>query len=123
MMEKLSPSLRKKLCLYIFGPVLFRCPFLAWMTDDGQAITKLCQRARSEFYEAKDVFISNGEVNQTVFILLNGCVTLCLGKVFWAVNSNARTGEKAKEISKSRIPNFPNFFGLVLGCIEAKICK
>ena len=45
--------------------------------------------------------------------------------VFWAVNSNARTGEKAKKILKSQIPNlkFPNFFGLVLGCIEAKICK
>ena len=43
--------------------------------------------------------------------------------VIWAVNSNAGTGEKAKEISKSRIPNFPNFLGLVLGCIEAKFCK
>ena len=37
----------------------------------------------------------------------------------WPVNSNARTGEKAKEISKSRNPKFPNFLGLVLGCIEA----
>ena len=37
--------------------------------------------------------------------------------------SNARTGEKAKEISKSQIPIFPNFLGLVLGCIEAKFCK
>ena len=43
--------------------------------------------------------------------------------VHWPVNSNARTREKAKEISKSRIPNFPNFLGLVLGCIEAKFCK
>ena len=41
----------------------------------------------------------------------------------WPVNSNARTGEKAKEISKFQIPNFPNFLGLVLGCIEAKFCK
>ena len=43
--------------------------------------------------------------------------------VRWLVDSNARTREKAKEISKSRIPNFPNFLGLVLGCIEAKLCK
>ena len=43
--------------------------------------------------------------------------------VTWPVNSNARTREKAKEISKSRIPNFPNFLGLVLGCIKAKFCK
>ena len=35
--------------------------------------------------------------------------------VIWLVNSNARTREKAKEISKSRIPNFP---GLVLFCID-----
>ena len=44
-------------------------------------------------------------------------------EVLWLVNSNARTREKAKEISKSRIPNFPNLLGLVLGCIEAKFCK
>ena len=37
----------------------------------------------------------------------------------WPVNSNARTREKAKEISKSRIPNFPvNLSGLVLFCID-----
>ena len=44
-------------------------------------------------------------------------------EVPWPLISNARTGEKAKEISKSQIPNFPNFLGLVLGCIEAKFCK
>ena len=32
-------------------------------------------------------------------------------------------GEKAEEISKSQISIFPNFLGLVLGCIEAKFCK
>ena len=49
--------------------------------------------------------------------------TLRREMVLWAVNSNARTGEKAKEISKSQIPIFPNLLGLVLGCIEAKFCK
>ena len=44
--------------------------------------------------------------------------------VTWLANSNARTWEKAKEISKSRIPDFPlNLSGLVLGCIEAKFCE
>ena len=41
----------------------------------------------------------------------------------WPPISNALTGVKAKEISKSRFPVFPNFLGLVLGCIEAKFCK
>ena len=50
-------------------------------------------------------------------------MVMTMAKVLWPVNSNARTGEKAKEISKSQIPNFPNFLGLVLGCIEAKFCK
>ena len=44
-------------------------------------------------------------------------------KVFWPPISNALTGVKAKEISESRFPVFPNFLGLVLGCIEAKFCK
>ena len=43
--------------------------------------------------------------------------------VLWPPISNALTGEKAKEISKSRFPVSPNFLGLVLGCIEAKFCK
>ena len=41
----------------------------------------------------------------------------------WPSISNALTGVRAKEISKSRFPVFPNFLGLVLGCIEAKFCK
>ena len=44
-------------------------------------------------------------------------------KVIWPSISNALTGVRAKEISKSRFPVFPNFLGLVLGCIEAKFCK
>ena len=41
----------------------------------------------------------------------------------WPSISNALTGVRAKEISKFRFPVFPNFLGLVLGCIEAKFCK
>ena len=41
----------------------------------------------------------------------------------WPSISNALTGVRAKEISKYRFPVFPNFLGLVLGCIEAKFCK
>ena len=44
-------------------------------------------------------------------------------KESWPPISNALTGVRAKEISKSRFPVFPNFLGLVLGCIEAKFCK
>ena len=43
--------------------------------------------------------------------------------VLWPSISNALTGVRAKEISKSRFPVFPNFSGLDLGCIEAKFCK
>lgn len=82
MMEKLSPSLRSKLCLHIFGSVVHQCPFLAWMTDDAEAVKKLCLRMKAEFFETSDVFISYGEINQTIFILVNGCVTLCLGDLF-----------------------------------------
>ena len=46
-----------------------------------------------------------------------------MSMVPWPLISNARTGEKAKEISKSQIPIFLNFLGLVLGCIEAKFGK
>merc|ERR1719453_373756 len=76
MMEELSPSLRSKLCVHIFGSVLCDCPFLAWMTDDGEAVKKLCLRVKSAVFEKNAVFISYSEINPTVFILVNGCVTL-----------------------------------------------
>ena len=38
------------------------------------------------------------------------CAGMHVEKVLtWPLNSNGRTGEKAKEISKSQIPKFPNF--------------
>ena len=86
------------------------------MHEDPEAMKKLCLCVKSEFLEANDLLFSFGEMNSTVYILVNGWVT-------WPLISNARTGEKAKEISKSRILNFPNFLGLVLGCIEAEFCE
>ena len=74
-MEKLSPTLRSKLCVHIFGDVLKRCPFLNWMGEDSEAMKKLCLRVKSEFLETNDVLFSYGEMNSTVFILVNGWVT------------------------------------------------
>ena len=70
--------------------------------------------------------IDNGELplNVDEFDPLGGrALKFFIWKVNWPPISNALTGEKAKEISKSRFPVFPNFLGLVLGCIEAKFCK
>ena len=67
-METLSHSLRSQLCVQIFGAVLFECPFLAWMTDDDEAVERLCLRMKAEFFEKNAVFIVFGELNQTVFI-------------------------------------------------------
>ena len=67
--------------------------------------------------ETEQIILKKGDPSVSLGLQIAG------NKVTWPVNSNARTREKAKEISKSRIPNFPNFLGLVLGCIEAKFCK
>ena len=74
-MEKLSPTLKSKLCVHIFGDVLKKCQFLTWMHDDPEAMKKLCLRVKSEFLEANDMLFSFGEMNITVFILVNGWVT------------------------------------------------
>merc|ERR1719316_2650696 len=81
-MEKLSPTLRSKLCVHIFGSVLVKCPFLAWMHEDPEAMKKLCLCVKSEFLEANDLLFSFGEMNSTVYILVNGWVTVCIGAVF-----------------------------------------
>jgi hypothetical protein len=81
-MDWLSPTLRSKLCVHIFGTVLYKCPFLSWMASDREAMKKLCLRVRSDFFEAGDLLFSYGERNSTVFILVNGWVTMCLGALF-----------------------------------------
>ena len=50
--------------------------------------------------------LDSGEVDKCYQEWLQSAVA---AKVNWPANSNARTREKAKEISKFRIPNFPNF--------------
>merc|ERR1719424_1905895 len=55
LMQKLSPTLRSKLSLHIFGGVLKSCPFLSWMVDEPLALQKLARKASSCFYEANDM--------------------------------------------------------------------
>ena len=47
------------------------------MTDDPEALKKLCILVKAEFFEANDVFITYGEIDQKIFILQEGIV-LCL---------------------------------------------
>ena len=81
-MEKLSPTLRSKLCVHIYGSVLAHCPFLAWLNADREAVKKLCIRMKSEFLEANDLLFSFGEITDTVHVLVNGWVTMCIGADF-----------------------------------------
>jgi CRP-like cAMP-binding protein len=82
LMEKLSPTLRSKLCVHIFGGVLLRCPFLAWMNDDREALRKLCLRMSSVFFEANDMLFSWGEKQSVIYVLVNGWVTIMPGSTF-----------------------------------------
>ena len=91
-MEKLSPTLRSKLCVHIFGNVLNQCPFLIWMHNDPEAMKKLCLRVKSEFLEANDLLFSYGEMNNTVFILVKGWVTVCMGSAFNSDGANDEAG-------------------------------
>ena len=91
-MEKLSPTLRSKLCVHIFGNVLNQCPFLIWMHNDPEAMKKLCLRVKSEFLEANDLLFSYGEMNNTVFILVKGWVTVCMGSAFTSDGANDEAG-------------------------------
>jgi CRP-like cAMP-binding protein len=82
LMEKLSPTLRSKLCVHIFGGVLLRCPFLVWMSDDREALKKLCLRMMSVFFEANDMLFAWGEKQTMVYVLVNGWVTIMPGSIF-----------------------------------------
>ena len=61
--------------MHIYGGVLIRQPFLTWLSSEREALRKLCMRVESRFLEANDMLFSYGEVNRTVFLLVNGWVT------------------------------------------------
>jgi hypothetical protein len=82
MMGSLSPSLRSTVSIHIYGGVLVRAPFLSWLHAERDALRKLCMRVESRFLEANDLLFSFGEVNRTVFVLVNGWVTVCSGAIF-----------------------------------------
>ena len=82
LMENLSPTLRMSLCVHIFGTVLVRTPFLSWMKAYPGAIKKLALRTVSLFRDCNDMLFSFGEVDATVYVLVNGWVTLSLGAPF-----------------------------------------
>ena len=111
-MDKLSPTLRSKLCVHIFGAVLYKCPFLHWMRSDQEAMKKLCLRVKSAFLEANDVLFSYGEMNSTVFILVHGWVTLCMGATFSDEDEpkgkgKVRGGSPVRPIFSEKAPSEP----------------
>jgi hypothetical protein len=54
-MDTLSPTLRSKLAVHIYGAALARCPFLSWIGEDNEAMKKLCLSGQSYFLEANDL--------------------------------------------------------------------
>ena len=81
-MSTLSTSLQSKLCGHIYGNILSDCPFLAWMHHDREAMKKLCLRVKTLFLEANDLMFNFGELNSSVYMLIKGWVTLCMGARF-----------------------------------------
>lgn len=82
LMENLSPTLRMSLCVHIFGGVLVKAPFLMWMRKYPGAYKKLAMRTVSLFRENGDMLFSYGEVDSTIYVLVNGWITLSLGSTF-----------------------------------------
>ena len=76
LMAQLSPTLRMSLCVHIFGSVLLQAPFLTWMTDYPWAVKMLAERTASIFRDKEDILFSYGEQSGTIFILVNGWVTI-----------------------------------------------
>jgi CRP-like cAMP-binding protein len=76
------------------------------MNDDPEAMKKLCLRVKSQFLEASDTLFSFGEVNTTVFILLDGWVTVCIGGVFGSDedNGNNTTRQESRVARRDTIP-------------------
>ena len=88
LMEEISPTLRMSLSVHIFGSVLMRAPFLSWMHEYPLAVKKLAVRSISSFRDRNDVLFSYGEMVRTIYMLVNGWVTLSLGSIFDDANTD-----------------------------------
>ena len=82
-----------------------RAPFLSWMHEDPLAINKLAARTISSFRERNDLLFSYGEMIHTIYMLVNGWVTLSLGSTFDDGNIDMNLVKNAKS-QRSRSSTF-----------------
>jgi len=76
--QQLSPGLRNELCYHIYGKVLRRLPFLAWMRGFEDCYTRLAASISSMFLSPGDFIFRQGQPGDTVYMLLKGSVRLTL---------------------------------------------
>jgi CRP-like cAMP-binding protein len=93
------------LSVHIFGSVLMRAPFLSWMHEYPLAVKKLAVRSISSFRDRNDVLFSYGEMVRTIYMLVNGWVTLSLGSIFDDANTDMHSDLpfRPRELSESTL--------------------
>mmetsp|Transcript_51933 Transcript_51933/g.121570 ORF Transcript_51933/g.121570 Transcript_51933/m.121570 type:complete len:958 (-) Transcript_51933:139-3012(-) len=90
--KQLPPLLRMELCYHIYGAVLTHAPFLAWMKDYGECIKELALKVKSLFLTKGDILFRRGEVNEDIYIVLEGKLHLSTTNVF---GKNSKDGSGA----------------------------
>lgn len=93
--EILSPVLKTELNYHIYGRIIERAPFLAWMMDYPICVKHLSNTVSSIFLEARDKVFQVGHCNEQIYILLNGFVWLSRNSRLFdtTVNSMPKLGE------------------------------
>lgn len=73
---QLPPVLRRELCYHVYGRILTKAPFLAWMKDYSVCIKELANEARLMFLELHDNLFRKGQRNMQIYMLISGTVSL-----------------------------------------------
>lgn len=70
--EQLPPTLKKELSYHIYGRILRRAPFFAWMRGCEVCLKDLAQSVESLFLSKGDYLFHVGMPNEHIYVLLKG---------------------------------------------------
>jgi hypothetical protein len=94
---KLSPLLRAQLHQTIYGPLVHKAPFLAWLADEPHLLQRLCTQLFPSFYDCGDAILEIGHVTLNLYWIIAG------GLLLTQLEEHDERGPRAPRSSPSRL--------------------
>lgn len=101
---QLAPILRAELCYWLYGKMLNGAPFLAWMTKYPTCTKQLASTVQWLYLERGDHLFKAGQVNEQMWMSLNGTVKVSVGQSLWEGESEKAFAKKLRSAHTFQLP-------------------